>query len=352
MQEQEGSIAMSRQTPPLRLKMGFWVLLGMLSTAFAEVVAGATKFPFFEPWGILVVTPLYSLHILVLATILVRYRRLSWPGLLFAGALFGLYEGYLTKVLWYPEWAQNLAVAGEVRWLHVVLLVLWWHPLLAFIIPLLIGETTLTRSRSVLGTFSPKWRARLTGHTGRYALILALVCGMLASGNALLGLTALWSPLANGLFLLAVIALWRRTRGPQYTLAELLPGRTAFAVLVVALVGMYIVLGTYLLPDRLPGVMGHLLVLGLYAVFVYLLVRVPAATLSDDTEATVVSWRWLAMFVAVFSVTTLVVKVILGPMSIATLFPNWIAACTVGVFIYAMAAWRTLYATPTSRDLA
>ncbi|NIA12564.1 MAG: hypothetical protein GWP08_00695 [Nitrospiraceae bacterium] len=112
----------------------------MLSTAFAEVTCGSDRFPFFLPWGILMVTPLYTLHLVCLASILARTRRLTWPGLCFAGALFGMYEAYITKVLWAPDWGLELAVPfAGVMWLHVVLLVFWWHPLMAFVVPLWVG---------------------------------------------------------------------------------------------------------------------------------------------------------------------------------------------------------------------
>ncbi len=47
---------------PRRHRYLFWVLLAAYSTFFAEVVTGSTMFPFFHPWGVLVVWPLYGLH--------------------------------------------------------------------------------------------------------------------------------------------------------------------------------------------------------------------------------------------------------------------------------------------------
>jgi hypothetical protein len=335
-------MAVFPQAPSWRLKVGFCVLLGMLSTCFAEVLAGSTKFPFFMPWGLIVVFPLYSLHILVLATILVRHRKVSWPALWFAGALFGLYEAYITKVLWHPDWATNLAVAGEVRWLHVVLLVLWWHPLFAFIVPLFVGETLLTRSRSVFGTFSEKWRARLRVHWRGYVILFGVACGVLATGNALPGVAAVVSPLVNGLVVLGLIWTWRRFGGPEYSLAELLPGRRGLAALAVALGLMYVVLGSMLLPQYLPGAAGHVLIWALYALFLGLLWRAPEGEPVADEELGNVPWLWLLGYVVVLSLTTLALKVALGAASPVTLIVGWAVACTVGVYVYARAAWRTL----------
>ena len=318
----------------------------MLSTAFAEVVSGSDKFPFLLPWGLIVTNPLYSLHILVLATILVRWRRLSWPGLCFAGALFGLYEAYITKVLWNPDWAPGLAVAGEVAWLHTVLLVLWWHPLMAFILPLLVAETLLTRSRNVLGTFPPRWQERFRDRTGRYVILLAMGCGLACSGNAPDLSMALLSPLVNCLLFLLLIGLWRRTPGRAYSLEELLPGRLAFVVFCAGLAVMYLVLGALLLPERFPGFMGHALILLLYAFFIFLLLRSPApgpagceAPASANTHF---RWRWPFAFTAAFTLTAFAAKAVLGPAAAITLLANWALACTVGVAVYAKAVWQVL----------
>ena len=57
---------MTGKAPP-RLKLLFWIIVGCLSTFFAEVLAGSDMFPFFNLWGIMVLIPLYLLHTLILA---------------------------------------------------------------------------------------------------------------------------------------------------------------------------------------------------------------------------------------------------------------------------------------------
>ncbi|MFO7944382.1 MAG: hypothetical protein R6U51_08825 [Anaerolineales bacterium] len=69
-------------------------------------------FPYFHAWGLLVVVPLYGLHILVLAHLVYRSPQPHFPSLIFAGMLFGLYEAYLTKVLWDPPWGEALIIGG------------------------------------------------------------------------------------------------------------------------------------------------------------------------------------------------------------------------------------------------
>ena len=230
--------------PSLRRKMFFWLLLGMMSTAFAEVLAASDPFPFFHAAGWLIVTPLYFLHVLVLATLLVRHRVLTWPGLLFAGALFGLYEAYITKVLWNPDWGSGLAVAGEVAWLHVVLIALWWHPLFSLILPLLVAETVLTGSRSVFAALPSPWQARVRKRPRRYVALLALIFGITITANAPSVEQAFGAALTNSLVFLFLFGVWSlRGGGTHYTLEDLLPGPRAFKVLAVLLVLYYVVTG-------------------------------------------------------------------------------------------------------------
>lgn len=59
-------------------------------------------FPYFEALGILAIMPLYTLHILVLSYVVFNIGRPRFYTLLSAGIIFGMYEAYITKVLWSP----------------------------------------------------------------------------------------------------------------------------------------------------------------------------------------------------------------------------------------------------------
>ena len=92
------------EAPPFLVRLLFWLILGAFSVFFAEVTAGSSPFPWIDAWGLFVVLPLYGLHVLFLAWIVVpRARRISLPTLFVAGALFGMYEAYITKVLFDPS---------------------------------------------------------------------------------------------------------------------------------------------------------------------------------------------------------------------------------------------------------
>ena len=97
--------------PPGR-RLAFALTLGWFSFAFAELSCGSTPslfYPAFEfSWSLAITWPLYMSHCVLILTALVRARRACgwttvppvcmWLG----GQLFGLYESWITKVLFRP----------------------------------------------------------------------------------------------------------------------------------------------------------------------------------------------------------------------------------------------------------
>ena len=133
--------------PPRRVRWLFWAILGAFSVFFAEVTIGSMMFPFVDPFGLLVTCPLYGLHILVLSTLVLKRGRASFASLFFAGNLFGLYEAYITKALWNPPWHTALGGrVGGVGVLEAMILVLFWHAIMSFLVPLVAAERFLTSS--------------------------------------------------------------------------------------------------------------------------------------------------------------------------------------------------------------
>ncbi|MCL5270473.1 MAG: hypothetical protein M1457_07980 [bacterium] len=124
----------SKSAPPWRLKLFCWVLLAMFSAVLAEVPAGSSPMLLYHPWGLLVVTPLYGLHLLFFATIVYRWGRPTFFTLFFAGALFGLYEAYITKVLWNPTWTGDYHHLAGLVVEPTLMMTLFWHNWMAFIL--------------------------------------------------------------------------------------------------------------------------------------------------------------------------------------------------------------------------
>lgn len=239
----------------------------MLSTYIAEVTVGSAPFPFFDPFAILVAVPLYTLHILVLGTLVVRGRVVTISSLFVGGIIFGLYEAYITKVIWNPYWEFGTTVhIAEVAVIQTAILVLWYHNFFAFIIPLAVAEVFCTRSRKVFSTLPQVVRTRLVdSRVVRTLIVLGVAFGMLQAASAHGPLISLVSVGANGLLILALCHVFRVTGdGTRRTIDELLPTPRQFRVLLATLIVFYAVFASLLFPEKLPGPAGHIAVALMY----------------------------------------------------------------------------------------
>lgn len=260
--------------PTRRTRLLFWLLLSMLSVFFAEIISGSYIFPYTTPAGLVIVLPVYALHTLVLAHIVFRSGRARFSTLFLAGVLFGLYEAYITKVLWSPTWGDPIISMGGIAVFELMVLVLWWHPFMAFIIPTIVASSLLSSGRERLQGL-PEWLHRRIASKGslRYGVYFAVWAGLL-QGGAVPPAASLVSGLVALAILLLLIHLFRsRTSGTEHRLAALLPRRGEAFVILALLLALYVVMGIGMRPEALPGLAPQAVIWAVYAVVFYLLLR-------------------------------------------------------------------------------
>jgi hypothetical protein len=300
---------------PLRRKVFFWILLGALSTYFAECIAGSTLFPFTTGNGLLIVFPVYCLHAVVLSAIVYRFRPLHFEALYFAGTIFGMYEAYITKVLWTSSSPEGpLARLGGVSALDFLVVVLFWHPLMGFVIPVTLAERLLTVSRSI----------RFSGFQGKVRgwIIFAILCG------ANQGLS--W--------------LWMRSQENACEFQDVLPSGGELKVLCGILLALYALFTFRYRADKLPGTGPQLTILGIYVVLTSLLVfylRHRRATTLPVPGA--VSLKLLAWIVGAATFSSAVVTTILGILGVktATFLLVLVLCALAGLIIFIWLVART-----------
>ena len=129
------------------------ILIGCLSMFMAEVFAGSSQMWFIDIWSLLVTFWLYLGHLLLFLNLAMRSKKTSIPQLYLWGVLFALYESWVTKVLWagYPgSEGPAIALVGGIAILEFSTLVFFWHPILAFIMPILVYESFTLSNESPL----------------------------------------------------------------------------------------------------------------------------------------------------------------------------------------------------------
>lgn len=316
-------------------KILFWLILGAYSTFFAEVFAGSNMFPFFDFLGILIVWPLYGLHTIILTTIIFRYGKPNLSTLVFMGMLFGLYEAYMTKVLWNPEWGAVVKV-GDVAVFEVFALVFWWHTWFSFITPLIISERLLTSSQYVIDGLTDKLRGFFSDWKG--FLVLVIFGGIFQSVNSPSVERSLLSGVSSVGFLVLLTWFWKRvTRGYSYELPELLPNKNELSVLSIWLGVLYIAEGTLLFPERLPGLTGQSIIWVFYLVLIALSVRainVSTQEIQVKRESSSISQKHWFLIWLVFIVVLVAAKAFLADFSAIIVFGSWLLGSVFSVVMF------------------
>ena len=121
------------------------ICIGFLSFIFAELFAGSTTlFWFMDLWSLILTFPLYLGHILFFFNQALKRRRTSYIHLYFWGCIYGMYESWITQVLWFGYESTGVIAGLNLFGIGVfefLTLVFFWHPIFAFILPLFIFET-------------------------------------------------------------------------------------------------------------------------------------------------------------------------------------------------------------------
>lgn len=329
--------------PDLKTKLFFWLILAAFSTFFAEVLSGADMFPFFHGWGLLVVVPLYGLHILVLGHLVFQAPRVRFSSLIFAGMLFGLYEAYLTKVLWAPPWGEVVIAAG-IAPVETLVLVFWWHTWFAFLIPLLAAESILTAGREVQASLPGVFGRLFNSRWGWTAVLI--FGGVFQSVNSPSVGRSLLSGLSTTAVLAGLVLLFRRlTRGKPYSLRDLLPDRRQFRILLIPSALMYLSLTLILRPEAIPGLTGQLVIWMLYAVTGLLLLLSQRKALkaggSRSREAFSPPARFWLGLAGVFTLAAAGGELLLAPFAEPLAVFGWLAGIVFGLTAFIKAVQFT-----------
>jgi hypothetical protein len=261
----------------------FIILIGCLSMFLAEVFAGSSQIWFIDPWSLLVTFPLYLGHLLLFLNLAMRTKKTSIPQLYFWGVLFGLYESWITKVLWfgYPgSEGAAFGLVGGIAILEFFTLVFFWHPILAFIMPILIYESfALSNDRNIeiektifmshlpfLNKKNKKffYFCIFLGLAGSALLSLNSGYNILVVANAILGSIGL-------IFLFFKLSM--RYNTTNFSIYTLKLGTKEFLVVIIYIILLYLVTFFFLLPERIPTtILPIAIIIGFYA-FIFVVLK-------------------------------------------------------------------------------
>ncbi len=332
-------------SPSKSRKVAFWILIGMFSVMFVEVPVGSTMFPFFTIWGMLVVLPLYLLHSVFLVAVVFRFGRPNFWTLYSAGTLYGMYEAYITKVLWTsfrpegPVWS-----VGGIALIETIVLVLFLHPLLAFVVPMFFTEVLCTSSSEIAQGLPARVRASIGKHPVRWIGLLMAFLGLMQFINSPSVLQSFISGAGNCVVLGLALRWWRKSGGAAWSLRELLPGAKGLRIFGAVLLGWYVLAGFAINRQSIPGILhGQLTIWLIYAGLLLIFVRClrasrPASLASAEAGVSPgapfrFSWRGFVLACALATGVTTLARLILFPFAVVQVVTMFTFFVVVGLLL-------------------
>ncbi len=290
-----------------------------------EVFAGSLPLWFVDVSGWLIVFPLYLGHLLFFLNVALRIRKTSITHLYFFGVLIALYESWITKVLWvgYPGSSGPLeGIFLGVASLEFSVLVFFWHPLFAFILPLIMFEV-LAISASPRSDFEkkilPSHLALLKRKAGLgiILLIVAVIGTAYLTNNSNVSqnpVIAISSALGSTLIILLLFGIVR-TRPNAFSVESLRLSNRKLIVVAAYLVFLYVFMFIFQHPENTPTYLTPILaIIGFYG-FVALIIKAssqdrPSPQTTVSTPKRLFSAGQLFAFFACFLLATGIMCVI------------------------------------------
>lgn len=260
------------------------ILIGCLSMFMAEVFAGASQLWFIDPWSLIVTYWLYLGHLLLFLNLAFRTKRTSIPQLYLWGVLFGLYESWITKVLWfgYPgAEGPAMGLVGGIAILEFFTLVFFWHPILAFVMPILVFEAFAKSQDSDLVLERKIFISHLPYLNKKKKKTLVFLIFLILAGSAFLSLNTGYNlPVAALAILGSIVLIFlfykisSRRCSNNFSIYTLKLGKKGFSIVIIYLSLLYIITFFLLLPERLPtSIIPYLIIIGFY-IFIGAILRI------------------------------------------------------------------------------
>ncbi len=329
------------------------LLIGWVVLICAEVFSGASlALGLWHPWTLLVTYWLYFAHFFFFTTLAARTGRTSLPSLYLWGVLFGLYESWITKVIWSGYAADGKFAMGRIGpyGFSEISMVFAFHPVVSFILPLTAACVLSPPLRGLFPdlawfTGRDRWARVARAYMG---LSFGIVMGFNSGGPMNLALNA-------AVMLAVLLALWRLARrglADPDARRIVVFGRPGFAGLCVYLALLYGVTYVRLRPEALPSVRVQLLTFVFYAMAIAGLWRhrrrepVPGDMVAVDADERRTLVTWFAMVLGLGFLVALVPR---GPVVVVPFLLVVVVWPVAGFVLTGLALWAGTRERPRPR---
>jgi len=317
-------------------KLSSILLLGVLSVLFAEVFSGASTLWFFDSWGLLLVYPLYLGHAVFFLNLAVLWKKTTPRQLYFFGMLFGLYEALITKVLWfgYPNsTGPMVGYFSGVAWGEFLTLVLFYHPVMSFLVPVFVYEL-------LSGDMLPGHERFLQKNYKTLLLVILLIVmgASFQSNGANYELLRSVGSMGGSLLIVAVLHFVSRGKSLQ----SLILGKKEMTVLLIYLIILYSVTTAMIFPERLPHmILPYMLIFLWYLVTLSLLWVDRFTPMNIPQQRTIFSHRELGIF-SFLAIGATAICSSVPPITYTFLVTMFVSLMAAGVILFTWSVFSLL----------
>ncbi|OYT53776.1 MAG: hypothetical protein B6U72_04850 [Candidatus Altiarchaeales archaeon ex4484_2] len=267
--------------------------------------------------------------------IALKSKRITISQLYLFGVLFGLYESWITKVLW-AGYMESSAGPGFGTFFGIAIpeflvLVFFWHPVMSFILPILVFEIL---TRKVLTGHEPIL-IKTTRKTVLITLFLILISTFIAKGNGFDPVSANCSLIGT---LLIISGLCYLTKEADLTSLDL--GNTGFILLTIYLFLLYVATFFYLLPERIPtAIASYTSIISFYVISILLLIKsnkttTEINTLKEDSYSITDLIKFMVITVITVNIACLIPDISTGILAITYLSLTFMGTIISTIIVY------------------
>ena len=225
------------------------LFIGLIAFTCTEIFSGASAGPrLYHPWPFLVTFWLYFAHLFFFASLAYYTQRTSLRSLYLWGCLFGLYEAWVTKVIWfgYPgetalDYPDGCSMGGVYGFCinESLGMVFFWHPIFGFLFPITIASMFEPRLRNSFQGLA--WFKSGTRVEQFMIFYIVFTAGAIMGWNSgsLIMVIATWIPILLGLWLgyRYLVPKWHLMEQPEQLLVL---GRKGLAIAGIYLAVLYV----------------------------------------------------------------------------------------------------------------
>jgi hypothetical protein len=312
------------------------LLLGTLSVLFAEILAGSSQIWYINPFAIALLFSVYLGQILFFLWIAGHFQKTSLSALYFFGVIFGLYESWITKVLWAGYQASTGPGMGTFMGVGIAefpILVFFWHPLLAFIAPILAfevlsGRTIITHEKIL---------QRSKKKDILLVIFIVLCCTFLASNNQFDMISSNLSLLGTLSIAMVLFFICKKS-----SILDSMLNKKQFIFLSVFIALLYILSFVFITPEKIPNtIIPYLTILAFYAVGIFLIAKAPKTPLTIveiKGGYTTKNLVWLA----IITIVAVNIWCVIPKITSLVLVISYILFMVLGIILFLFSAYSVL----------